>query len=194
MAPLFQVTHEDLGGPHKLKWFNAVLGYLGLIGRLSMPSGSDIVEKVGAALCEDKIDDLGDKEYKLLSNLESRVECARLHVQNDWKVRPPQYVKELTFPPRDGQCRLAPDCWQKVYMRQYVFEKPKLTPNEKLTKAKANGTAIQTKGQQIKKAKTPIEKVLPVPVKKTLPNKSKPTSKPILRMSLKAFANFKRKG
>jgi hypothetical protein len=185
MAPVFEVTREDLAGPHKLKWFNAVLGYLGLIGRLSMPSGSNVVEKVGATLCEGKIDDLGGNEYKSLSNLESRVECARLHVQNDWKVRPPEYVKELTFPPRDGQCRLAPDCWQKKYMRQYMPHNPKLTPNEKLAKAKANGTAKQTKGQTIMKAKTSIKKVLPV--------KIKPTRKPTSKMSIKVFANFKRK-
>jgi hypothetical protein len=99
-APVFEVAYEDLDGLHKAKWFNALLGFLGLIEEINQES--DTI-KVGARLCEDRIDGLGTNDYGALAGLESRVECYRLRREGNNASS-----LAVFLPPRKDRCLLAP--------------------------------------------------------------------------------------
>jgi hypothetical protein len=107
-APVFELVYEDLDGLHQAKWFNAVLGFLGL-NEEETSQESDML-KVGSRLCEDRIDGLGDNDYEALVGLQSRVECSRLRAAGN-----NESASAMFFPPKKHHCHLAPantdDCF-----------------------------------------------------------------------------------
>jgi LPS sulfotransferase NodH len=99
-AAVFEVAYEDLDGLYGAKWFNGLLGFLGLVGEISQES--DMI-KVGSRLCEDRINGLGNNDYENLTGLMSRVECYKLRVEGN-----KESASALFLPPRKDQCLRAP--------------------------------------------------------------------------------------
>ena len=100
-AAAFEVAYEDLDGLYGVKWFHALLGFLGLIGETTQES--EMVKVVGPQLCEDQINGLGDNDYENLAGLMSCVECYRLLLEGS-------NASSLAFffPPQKDICLLAP--------------------------------------------------------------------------------------
>jgi hypothetical protein len=115
-SPVFELAYENVDGPFQENWFNALFSFLGFDFRYSKSASKTI--KTGSRQCEDRIAGLGGPPLPLLDNTNSQTECLRMRalaLGSNYTAGVLPSLGSLLMPPRDGRCRLGPNCQQREY-------------------------------------------------------------------------------
>jgi len=160
-APVFEISYEDLDGPHQANWLRSVQAFLGFVVVVPTDEHPDKAAaartfKTGSRLCETRIDGLGGPGYLSLNNRESRVECMMLRasssvhwleqLSNDTRQQKEimETIRALTFPryssSSKGPCQWTLSCKQLEYLLDHnLFISNKESSKDDVREAKSAG-------------------------------------------------------